>query len=556
SPPAPDHIRHLDRFVVSAGHDPKTLFDLAQGTSVLAGEELHRVVQGTLGETLAGTPGVSSTYHGPGASRPVIRGLGGDRVRVLDNGVGALDASGLSPDHNTTLEPLFASRLEVLRGPSTLLYGSSAVGGVVNVIDNAIPDAAAANPAAGAFELRAGGAARERTAVVSAGGGRPRLAARVNALYRRSGDLRIPGVPRRDHDAPAVQPPGILPGSSSETFSGSLGAGVSWAAGKAGAALHHYDTEYGVPAGDGIFIQMRQTRLALEGEATRPFGIFRGATARLGLGAYTHSELGADNTVHTTFDNDAWEARLELPHAALGGMTGTLGLQAARSDLTARGDEVVTPPARTHSSAVFALEEWPLGARATLQLGARLEAQRLAVGAVDPTLPPVSGYAARTGQRKKFTGASASLGLVVYPAKDWSLGLAAAGSERLPAAAELFAHGPHGGTAAYEVGSTGLGPERSLGLDVSLRRRAGFITGSLGGFVHRFRDFIYLQELPAGAIPAARNPEEFTPHQFVATDARFTGAEAELLVHLIETEHRRLHFELSADLVRATQTPT
>ena len=554
--PAHDPIRHLDRFVVSAGHDPKTMFDLAQGTSVLAGEELHRVAQGTLGETLAGTPGVSSTYHGPGASRPVIRGLGGDRVRVLDNGVGALDASGLSPDHNTTLEPLFASRIEVLRGPSTLLYGSSAVGGVVNVIDNAIPDAAAINPASGALELRAGGAARERTAVVSAGGGRPRLATRVNALYRRSGDLRIPGVPRRDFAAPTVQPLGTLPGSSSETFSGSIGAGASWAAGKAGAALHHYDTEYGVPAGDGIAIRMRQTRLALEGETSRPFGIFRGATARLGLAGYTHSELGADNAIRTTFDNDAWEARLELPHAALGNVTGTLGLQAARSDLAARGDEVVTPPARTQSGAVFALEELPLGARATLQLGARLEAQRLTVGEVDPALPPVPGYAARTGQRRKSTGASASLGLVVYPAKDWSLGLAAAFSERLLAAAELFAHGPHGGTAAYEVGSTGLGPERSVGLDVSLRRRAGFVTGSIGGFVHRFRDYIYLQELPAGAIPAAHNPEALTPYQFVAADARFTGAEADLLVHLIETEHRRLHFELSADLVRATQTRT
>src|SRR5687767_10207733 len=124
-----DHVQHLDRFVVSAGHDPKTSFDVAQGTSVLAGEELHRLVQGTLGDTLSSTSGVSSTYYGPGASRPVIRGLGGDRVRVLDNGVGALDASNVSPDHNTAVEPLFASRIEVLRGPSTLLYGSSAVGG-------------------------------------------------------------------------------------------------------------------------------------------------------------------------------------------------------------------------------------------------------------------------------------------------------------------------------------------------------------------------------------------------------------------------------------------
>lgn len=554
--PAPDHVQHLDKFVVSAGHDPKTMFDLAQGASVLAGEELHRLAQGTLGETLNGTPGVSSTYYGPGASRPVIRGLGGDRVRVLDNGVGALDASSVSPDHNTALEPLFASRIEVLRGPSTLLYGSSAIGGAVNVIDNAIPDAAGSGRATGALELRVGGAARERAAVASVGGGNGTLVARVNALQQKTGDLRIPGMARRDAAAPADQPDGLLPGSASETFSGSFGTGFFWGAGRAGAAIHHYDTEYGVPNGEDITIRMRQTRYDFEGEVTRPFGVFRGARARLGVGTYTHSEISDGTTVNTTFANDAWESRLELPHAAIGDVTGTIGLQAARSDFAAVGEEVVTPPSVTQNGALFALEELKLGPLATLQAGARLEAQRIAVGDVDPALPALPGYAARSGQRKKTTGASASLGLVVYPARDWSIGAAFAYSERLPTAQELFSNGPHGGTGAWEVGTTGLGNERSLGLDLSVRRRAGFVTGSLGAFVHRFRDFIYEQELPLAAIPAANNFDGLTPYQFVAADARFVGAEAELLFHLIETQSERLHLELSADRVRAQQTTT
>ncbi len=553
--PSPEKIQHLDKFVVSAGHDSKTLFDLAQGTSVLAGEELHRLAQSTLGETLNGVPGVSSTSYGPGASRPVIRGLGGDRVRVLDNGVGSLDASSVSPDHNTALEPLFASRIEVLRGPSTLLYGSSAIGGAVNVIDNAIPDAAADGRTSGALELRGGGAARERAAVVSLGGGEKSFAAHLNALQQKSDDLRIPGVARIDAGAPPNQPRGVLPGSDGSTFSGSLGAGLFWPAGRAGASLAYYDTDYGVPNGEDIRIRMRQTRLDLEGEVTQPFGVWRSAKVRVGLGDYTHAELGdGGSTVNTRFNNRAWEGRVELPHVAIGDVTGTIGAQAARSDFSAAGAEVVTPPSLTQSAAIFALEEMKLGSKATVQAGVRYEAQQVGLGDVDPALPRVPGYAARSGQVKRSGGLSGSLGLVVYPVKDWSVGASLASSERLPTAQELFANGPHGGTGAYEIGTSGLGRERSLGIDVSVRRRAGRVTGSLGAFVNRFRDYIFEQELPAGTIPAAKNPDGLTPFQFVAADARFVGGEAEIMIHLLETDRTRLHLELSADTVRAQQT--
>jgi iron complex outermembrane recepter protein len=550
-----DHVQHLDRFVVSAGHDPKTSFDVAQGTSVLAGEELHRLVQATLGETLSSTPGVSSTYHGPGASRPVIRGLGGDRVRVLDNGVGALDASSVSPDHNTAVEPLFASRIEVLRGPSTLLYGSSAVGGVINVIDNAIPDTAPSPEPHGAVELRAGGAARERAAVASIGSGAGKFATQLNLLRQRTRDVRIPGLARVDSDAPENQPRGTLPGSASDTSSGSLGGTWFGKSGHAGAAVSHYETEYGIPTGEepSTSIRMRRTRLDLEGNLTQPFSAFRSATARVGLGDYQHSELSGGST-NTTFDNHAWEARVELAHEPIGKVSGTIGAQAARSDFAARGEEVVTPPSVTGSAAVFALEELQFGQRATLQIGARYEGQSIRLGNVEAGMPPLSGYAARSGQRKTFGGASGSIGLVVYPAKDWAIAAAIASSSRLPTAQELFSNGPHGGTGAYEIGTTGLSNERSLSFDVSVRRRAGFVTGSIGAFVNRFSDFIFERELPADALPAAINPDDLTPYQFVATDARFQGAEAELLFHLVEKDHSRLHLELNSDHVRASET--
>jgi iron complex outermembrane receptor protein len=557
SPPAhpPEEVHRLDKVVVSAGLDPKTAFDLAQGTSVLSGEDLHLLAQNTLGETLNGMPGVSSSYYGPGASRPIIRGLGGDRIRVLANGIGALDASNVSPDHQAALEPLFASRIEVLRGPSTLLYGSSAVGGAVNVINNSIPDTAPDGEAHGALEIRGGGAARERAGVLSAGGGAGSFAAQVNAMKQTTRDLRIPGVARIDADAPAAQPAGTLPGSASETFSGSVGGTVFWGAGRAGGAVGHHETEYGVPNGDDIVIRMRQTRFDFEASVTQPFGGIRNARLRLGAGDYTHSELGDGGAVvNTKFNNKAWEGRFELAHAPVGPVTGTLGAQATRSDFAAVGEEVVTPPSLTQSGALFAVEEVKLGAKVSLQLGGRYEVQQIKLGEVDPELPVVPGYAARSGQKKKFGAPGASLGVVIRPAPDWSIGANLAYTERVPTVQELFANGPHGGTGSYEVGTTGLHNEKSTGFDLSVRRRAGFVTGSVGGFINRFRDFIFEEELPASAIPAARNADGLTPLQFVARDAKFFGYEAELSFRLIEEEGRHLHFEVMTDYVRAEQT--
>lgn len=556
-PPAPagDKIQHLDSFVVSAGPDPKTSFDLAQGTAVLAGDELRRQVQATLGETLSATPGVNSTYYGPGASRPLIRGLGGDRIRVLDNGVGSLDASNVSPDHNTAIEPLFASRIEVLRGPSTLLYGSSAVGGAVNVIDNVIPDSAPDGSLHGTAELRGGGASHERAAVVSAGGGADSFAIHVNALKQKTGDLDIPGVARIDADAPANQPVGTLPNTASDTWSVAGGAAGFWSAGHAGLALSRYETVYGVPTDEpDVSIHMRQTRLDLAGEITQPFAVFRGAKARFGVGDYMHSEVSGPATVNTTFRNRAWEGRLELPHIAIGDLTGTVGVQTSRSDFSAVGEEVVTPPSVTQSGALFALEELKLGEPATLQFGARYEHQSIALGEVDPALPLVPGYAARSGEKKTSRGPSASLGLVWHPHKDWSVATSLAYSERLPTAQELFSNGPHGGTGAYEVGSTGLGNEKSTGIDVSLRRRSGFVTGALSFFLNRFSNYVFEQALPSAAIPAANNPDGLTPFQFVAGDARFYGGEAELAFHLLDENSRHVHLELFGDSVRAEQT--
>lgn len=552
SPPQ-EKILHLETLFVSTGVGDKTAFDLAQGTSILAGDALLRQVRSTLGDTLANTPGVSASYYGPGASRPIIRGLGGDRVRMLSDGVGALDASNISPDHNVAVEPLFASRIEVLRGPATLLYGSSAVGGVVNVIDNRIPAQPGDGSAHGTLEGRGGGANDERTGVAAVNAGNARLAVQVNALRQRTSDLDIPGVARIDDDAPADQPRGTLPNTASDTKSGSVGLTGFWSAGHLGASLDRYETTYGVPNGEEspVTIAMKQTRFDLDGGITEPFGPFRSATLHFGYSRYRHSELDGPD-VATTFNNRAWEGRIELPHAAIGPVTGTIGLQSSFSDFSAVGEEVVTPPSRTASNAVFMLEELKHGP-VTYQFGARYDSASVRLGEVDPDLPSIPGYDATSNEKKTFGSVSASLGAVYYPTPDYSLGVSLAFSERAPTAQELFSNGPHGGTDAYEVGTGGLGLERSLGLDVSLRKRAGAITGSVSGFVNRFENYIFEQRLGADVLPASVT-DGLTPYQFAARDALFYGAEAEVTLHLVDRPNHRVHLTLLSDFVHAEQT--
>jgi iron complex outermembrane receptor protein len=565
-PPAGDSLDHdqpvmLETIVVTGNPDARTIFDLAQGASVLAGHQLHLSVQTTLGETLAATPGVNATYYGPGASRPIIRGLGGDRVRMLDNGIGSLDASSVSPDHNVSVEPLLLDRIEVLRGPATLLYGSSAVGGVVNVIDNRIPSAAPTRPLGGRTEVRIGSAATERTGIVALTAGHANLALQVNALRTETDDVSIPGF--ADPANPVDE--GTLTNSALSTRSGSAGGTFFWSAGNAGLAISEYDSVYGVPVGEPIAIDMKQQRADFRAEVTRPFAVFKSAKARFGLADYRHAEIDTSTEIpNTTFKNKAYEGRFELIQQDGNALGGTLGGQFSRSDFSAVGAEVVTPPSVTTGQALFLLESYTVNPQFTLQFGGRYERQRIRLGAVDPMLPAYPGYAAATGGQRTDDAISVSTGAVYYPAKDYSAGFSVAYSQRIPTAQELFSHGPHGGTGSYEIGSSGLGLEKSMGLDLNLRRRAGFITGAAGVFLNHFQNFIFEQEDEITYFDDATGDflnypvppgDAFLPiYQFIAHDAQFYGGEVELSLHLVDTANERLHLDLSADYVHAQQT--
>ncbi|HVF59816.1 MAG TPA: TonB-dependent receptor [Thermoanaerobaculia bacterium] len=533
---------HREEILVTASADARGQLELAQPTTVIGGEELRRRLEPSLGETLSKEAGVSSTYFGPGASRPVIRGLGGDRVRVLQDGLGAGDASSTSPDHAVSIDPLTAERIEVLRGPSTLLYGSSAVGGVVNVIDQRIPDRVPSAPVTGLVELRGGTVADERGGAAVLDGGRGEWAWHVDFLKRETDDYEVPD---------SAVSGGVLENSALETESGSVG--VSWVSegGFLGVAVGGLDSFYGVPGGHAhaegegeeeapVRIDLEQCRADLRGAITRPFGPFRGARLRIGTTEYEHTELeGAE--IGTVFTNETWEGRFELVQRPFGALSGSFGAQVATRDFTAVGEEAFIPPTETESWALFAFEEVARGP-VTWLFGARYESQD--VGADLPAVPPES-LESRIGiDSRSVDGLSASAGVVWRPAEEYSFAFSLARSTKLPNAEELFSNGPHIATRAFEVGDPSLEQETSLGADLSLRKHGGRLSGEVSLFANRFDDYIFEQATgdEADGLPVFR---------FVQRDAEFVGAELTGVVELYHGEPHHFDLELGADFVHA-----
>lgn len=561
-PPATPPV-HLDEFVVTASPYTRAQHEIAAPTSVLAGSRLAQALQPTLGETLAGQPGVASTAFGPGASRPVIRGLGGDRIRVLQRGVGTLDASVVSPDHAVTLEPLLIDRIEVVRGPATLLYGGSAIGGVVNVIDDRIPSQRPAAPVSGRVEARVGSAAEERAAAGVVRGRTGAFAFHLDGFSRETDDLRIPGYAetaalRAEHDEDEPPARDRLPGSATRTSGAGLGVSYLAARGHLGLSYSGLGSVYGVPghehghhddhhhdlaevreplraAGDdhedeAVSIDLDQRRWDLHGELREPAQGFRAARLQLGSADYLHRELEGDE-VGTAFTNRAIEGRLELLHEPVGGFEGALGFQYGRSDFAAVGDEAFLPPTLTRQHALFLFEETTRGA-ATWQLGARVEDQK-----VSPE--PGTGLAASAHTTASFSG-----GVVWQLDGGWSVAASASRSERAPNAQELYADGPHVATRSHEIGDPGLGTESALGFDLSLRRRAGSVTGAVTVFTTDFTDYIFAQA-------TGHEEDGLDEYEYVQRDARFRGAELELTVHLHEATGQLADLRFMADTVRA-----
>jgi iron complex outermembrane receptor protein len=507
---------HEEVIVVTSGLDASSLAETAKPVTVLAGPDLASRLKSTLGETLAEQPGVSSTSFGPGASRPVIRGLGGDRVRILQGGLGMADASNTSPDHAVSFDPLSAEQIEVVRGPATLLYGSTAIGGVVNVIDGRIPESRAEKSVGGIFDLALGSVSTEKQGGASLHGGKSGFAWHADGLRRDTDDVKVP------IDG------GRLPDSATETTSGSVGASIVGDRGFFGVNAALFNTNYGIPSEEGVAIDLKQRRLDLKGAVREPFGAFRGVKFRFGISDYEHSELEGEE-IGTHFDNQGYEGRLEFLHKDAGPLKGAFGFQAQGRDLTVTGEEAFLPPSQTHSLAAFVLEEVGSG-RTRLALGGRVERQAVKVV---------------TGDERIMTGASASIGLTVRAESGVTFGLTLAHSERLPGAEELFSNGPHAATNAFERGDPNIAKEKSLGFDASIKKGEGVVSGEVSFFRNAFRGYIFER---------FTNEEEdgLRIVQYEQRDATFWGFEAQANVRVFENSVRHLGIEASADYVRAT----
>ena len=531
--------------------------DILSGTSVVSGEELVRELRPTIGDTLARQAGVSATSFGPSASRPVLRGFQGDRVRILADGIGSLDVSSSSVDHAVAINPLTAERVEVLRGPSVLLFGSSAIGGVVNVIDARIPRRMPDGVHVDGI-LTYGSAADERSANAAIdaplGGG---FVFHIDGNYSRTNDLEIGGfvlTPELRAEAAASPDPeirelaelrGTIPNTASETTD--FAAGLAWIDGEnnVGFSVNRYDSTYGVPIrysldsaieAEAPTLDLRQTRVDARAQLDTGDGFIDMVRFRGGWADYRHFEIEDTGEIATRFFTEGVEARLEAVQSTRNGWGGGFGVQYFDRDYSVVGEEKYLPANQQRQIGLFALQTFDLGA-VRLEGGARYEHSRLKAE-VDPDIgnPALS---------RSFDTLSGSVGGSVELAPRLRLGVNLSRAERAPSAEELFANGPHAGTQAFEIGNPDFRTESSWGLEGTLRASGDGYSVSASIFQSWFDNYIYQQ--PTGLIE-----DDLPVFQYLQDDARYFGVELEGSVRLARIGGVRINADAVADYVRAT----
>jgi iron complex outermembrane receptor protein len=484
--------------------------DILGNVSVLGGDSLVREMRPTLGETLAWQPGVSTSGSGPNVARPVLRGLSGERLLILTDGIGALDVSASSSDHAVAINPLTAESIEVLHGPAALLYGASAIGGVVNVIDSRIPRREPDGPAA----LQAiGGYATAAHEVLASGEVdvplAPHLVAHADASYTHSDDLDtgsfILSKPLRAAAAASADPDiralaglrGDLPNSDGRTFE-AAGA-LAWVDGDTnlGLSVARHTAFYGVPVRYSLdpAIEAERTHIdvhQMRYDARAEFGL-GGPFSRLKLrGAYSdyrHDEVEEDGTVASSVFSTGGEVRVDLVQRDGGGWGGQTGVQLLDVRQHIAGDEQYLPPVRNQSVGVFSVQHFHRGPL-RLEAGGRFERTDLSTDA-----SPVIGNPAL---ERSFSTFSASLGGSYDVAAGWRAGVNLARSVRAPSADELFADGPHAGNASFELGDPDLSPEKSLGFEATVSHTGDGFNLSATAYGSHFSNFLY--QAPTGAV--------------------------------------------------------
>lgn len=516
--------------VVTASALEQKADETATPVVILSGDDLVHRRQATLGDTLAGLPGINFDNFGGGASRPVIRGQTAPRVQSLADGSNIQDASAISPDHAVTTEPLLLRGIEVLRGPAALLYGGSAIGGAINLLDDKIPTAIPDGGIAGLAEGRLGTADDEQTLVGGLTAGFGPFAFRIEGVHRRSDDYRVPKKFGERH----------VDGSYNDTSTFSVGGSWIGEGGYLGMAYTRQRSEYGLPGhsheyedchphGSSLhcgshghdddeeghdhdheheheevpFVKLRSERFDIRGEYRDPLPGFEKVRLRMSFTDYEHDEIEEDE-VATTFRNKAHDIRFELTHKPIAGLRGVLGVQHSESDFSALGEEAFLPESETRNTALFLMETLQAGPM-RLELAARHEWQT-----VETTLD-------RKVSHRPFSISGAAVWDI---GGDYSLALSLARSQRAPNVQELYARGIHMATNTYELGTAALGKETAKSVDLTFRKTAGDTTFTIGAYHQDFDNYIFADTLDRF--------EDFRLIRYTAADAKFTGIDGEI----------------------------
>ena len=547
-----DEVHRLEEVTITARN--------LEGGSVLvpaqqlSGAALTQRQGSTLGETLDNLPGIANSSFGPNVGRPVIRGMDGDRIRILQNSGANMDVSGLSNDHAVPIDPLTTERIEVLRGPATLLYGGSAIGGVVNVIDNRVARERTFDAKGGVMgkaEVRAGGAANERSTGALVEAGNDKFVLHVDAFDRSTQNMRVPkdmtcGAGGHSNGRRVCN-------SASDSKGGAVGGTLLFDRGYLGLSTSEYRSTYGTVAEPGVSIGLVRNHHVMEG-VLRDVGAFEDVKFQLGNTHYRHTEF-ADGNPESTFKNKGHDSRLEGRQRAMrlsNGMQldGTVGIQHERNNLQAKaadGTNTLLPPTRSRSSGIFTYQalktSW-----GQLSAGARAE---------DVEVMSLEDHQGNLAQSKKFKPLNLALGAMRNlregeAQNGWQLTTNLSASQRAPKDYELFAHGEHAATGTYEIGQSNLQLEKGTQLDVGGEWKQGPHKFGITGFASEFSNFISLQ-----ATNAAANPPEYT---FQGVRARFYGIESTAKLRMVggqeallspNAAHGAMDLELRADVVRA-----
>ncbi len=518
-----DKAKTLAPVVVTGVPLAQSAEDMIAPVAVLSGTELDARKANTLGETVASIPGVTTTYFGPGVGRPVIRGLDGSRVAVLANGLASDDVSNVSQDHAVSVEPFLADQVEVLKGPSTLLYGSGAIGGVVNVVDGRIHERAGFDGVSGRAELRYDAGYHGFTGMsrVDVGGDTYNLHA--DGVYRSNDNYNLAY--------------GRLANSAVDTRTGALAGSVFGDWGFAGVSASRYLNDYGNPAepGDGVdpavTLKMQQNRYEFKGGLFNPFAGIETLKLSFGRTDYEHTEFEGD-AVGTQFISTGDQLRLEATHSKLGPWQGAFGVQANRKDFEAIGEEAFVPATRTRSLGAFVMEQAQFD-RLKLELGARVDQQ---------SSTPENDI------KRSFDLTSLSAGASWKFSDHWHASMNLDRAQRAPAEEELFANGPHAATATFEIGDATLGKETSNQVELGLHYHGARLEASVAAYRNRFDGFIFLAD--TGLI----DPNDGLPiRTWVQSDATFRGFEGEATYHLIDDATGKYDLRVFGDRVRATR---